>query len=101
MGSLLPLILPRLYPFWKKENSQDVNACCHKWAPTVRTDLLKDLFFAQELHIWPGMIILGSVLVEIIGRLHLKKVIGWLVYLILICCFHHSHIPIMEHITTR
>lgn len=49
--------------------------------PTVLTDLLKDLFFAQELHIWPGMIILGSVLVEIIGRSHLKRVIG------LLACF--------------
>lgn len=85
--------------FLNKENSQDVSACCHERVPTVLTDLLKDLFFAQELHIWPGMIILGSVLVEIIGRSHLKKVIGWLAYFILICCFRHSHIPIMEYIT--
>lgn len=73
-GSLPPLLLPPHYIFfWNRENSQDVSTGWHEWVPTVLTDLLKDLFFAWELHIWPRMIILGSVLVEIIGRSHLKK----------------------------
>lgn len=73
-GSLPPLLLPPHYIFfWNRENSQDVSAGWHEWVPTVLTDLLEDLFFAWELHIWPRMIILGSVLVEIIGRSHLKK----------------------------
>ena len=70
--------------FWNRENSQDVSAGWHEWVPTVLSDLWKDLFFAWELHIWPRMIILGSVLVEIIGRSHLKKS-DWLA-----CLFHFN-----------
>ena len=70
--------------FWNRRNSQDVSAGWHEWVPTALTDLLKDLFFACELHIWPRMIILGSVLVEIIGRSHLKKS-DWLA-----CLFHFN-----------
>lgn len=70
--------------FLNTENPQDVTAGWHEWMPTVLTDLLKDIFFAWELHIWPRMIILGSVLVEIIGRSHLKKS-DWLA-----CLFHFN-----------
>ena len=73
-----------IYIFWNRENSQDVSAGWHEWVPTVLSDLWKDLFFAWELHIWPRMIILGSVLVEIIGRSHLKKS-DWLA-----CLFHFN-----------
>lgn len=85
IGSLPPLRLPPHYIFfWNRQNSQDVRAGWHEWVPTTLTDLLKDLFFAWELHIWPRMIILGSGLVEIIGRSHLKKS-DWLA-----CLFHFN-----------